>query len=98
LAASETALLSPDLTGFTSDERRIIESQCSTERTLRGIAAYNQCLIDEIAETRAGPPAPDLTGFTSDERRIIESQCSTERTLRGIAAYNQCLIERVRDL
>ncbi|MCW5819094.1 MAG: LysM peptidoglycan-binding domain-containing protein [Trueperaceae bacterium] len=44
------AALSPDLSSFTAEERRIIESQCSSARSLRGLAAYNQCLISQLTD------------------------------------------------
>ena len=88
----------PDLSGVSSDERRMIESACFLEKSVGGPAAYNRCLASQLRDLNETPTAPDLSGVSSDERRMIESACFLEKSVGGPAAYNRCLASQLRDL
>ena len=94
----ETAPRTLDLSGLNSAERSSIESACSSDRVLRGPAAYNQCLSSQLSRLEQGPRNIDLSGLSSVERSSIESACFSDRVLRGPAAYNQCLSTQLAKL
>jgi hypothetical protein len=80
-----------DLSALNSAERSSIESACSNDKYLKGLAAYDQCLDLQLAKLRQVPRNIDLSVLNSAERSSIESACSNDKYLNGPAAYNQCL-------
>ena len=55
----------PNLSGVSPDERRMIESACSLERMVQGPAAYNRCLASQLSALSEMPTTPDLSRLTS---------------------------------
>ena len=90
-APAQTRSSKPDLSGLTLEEQRAVDGACSLEKTVRGPAAYYQCLRSQLAALSRGPSKPDLSGLTPEERRAVDGACSLEKTVRGPAAYYQCL-------
>lgn len=55
----------PNLSGVSPDERRMIESACRGEKMLQGPAAYNRCLASQLSALKDTPRIPDLSRLTS---------------------------------
>ena len=64
----------PDLSGVSSDERKMIESACRLEKSVGGPAAYYRCLASQLRELRGAPTAPNLSGVSPDERKMINRE------------------------
>lgn len=87
----------PDLSSLTSSERQSIEAACSSAKYNQGPAAYDQCLVRQFDEWRAGPRQPDLSTLSSPERQSIEAACSSAKYNQGPAAYNHCLVRQFEE-
>jgi hypothetical protein len=79
-------------------ERESLESACSTDKYVRGPAAYRDCVERQIAAMRSAPRRPDLSRLARAERESIESACSTDKYVNGPAAYNRCLSTQLQAL
>lgn len=55
----------PNLSGVSPDERRMIESACRAEKMFQGPAAYNRCLASQLSALKDTPRIPDLSRLTS---------------------------------
>ena len=63
----------PDLSGVSSEERRMIESACLVERSVGGPAAYNRCLASQLSALKDVPKTSNLS-------RLTPAADATERT------------------
>src|SRR5215472_6973077 len=81
----------PDLSKLSSEDRDMIDSACSSERTFDGPAAYYACVRKQLARFKASKGPPDLDNLSSEDRDMIDSACSSERTFDGPAAYYACV-------
>ncbi|HEY6306700.1 MAG TPA: restriction endonuclease [Candidatus Angelobacter sp.] len=96
--ALQTSPGSPDLSTFSSAERRMMKSACHPDGQLSGPAAYYRCLREQVNALQTSRGSPDLTTISRAERRAIESACHLDRQMSGPAAYYQCLRKQVNAL
>ena len=80
----------PDLSGLALEERRMVESACSSDGREGGPAAYYRCLTIQWAELTESAGRPDLSGMSAGERETVESTCRPEGDVGGPAAYYRC--------
>ena len=83
---------------LSSEENRSIEMVCNQDKVLKGPAAYNRCLTEQLNSLKSGIRRPDLTGLSSEENQSIEMVCNQDKVLKGPAAYNRCLTEQLNSL
>ncbi|MCM8627088.1 hypothetical protein [Accumulibacter sp.] len=76
---------------LTTAERESLEAACSQDKYLNGPAAYNQCLVNQLAAVNGQSGRPNLSGLNTAEHESIEAACSQDKYLNGPAAYNSCL-------
>lgn len=88
----------PDLSGVTTDERKVIEDVCGRTLRVMGPAAYYECLNEQLHDLERGPSKPDLSGVTTNERRVIEDVCGRTLRVMGPAAYYQCLNDQLKGI
>lgn len=83
---------------LTSEEATSLEAACSTDKYLKGPAAFQACSDRQKAALAAGNRRPDLSSLTTSEQQSIEAACSQDKYLNGPASYNRCLIGQIAAL
>lgn len=86
------------LSSISAEDRRSIESACSSAKLLSNQATYNQCVQSQLAELSHAPHRPDLSGLGSEERNSVLSACSSAKLNSGPAAFNKCLQGQLDEL
>ncbi len=89
--ASTRPQRAPDLSGLSTDEKRMIADACSLDRQLNGPAEYYACVRGQLTALRDSPGKPDLSGLSADEKAMIADACSLDRQLNGPAEYYTCV-------
>jgi hypothetical protein len=95
---SGTARGQRGLTDLSYPEKQSIESACLLPKMNDGPAAYNRCLVDQLARLRSAPRRPDLSSLSYAEKQSIESACLLPKMNDGPAAYNRCLEDQLARL
>ena len=89
-AKSDGDQIASSVSAISKEEVSSLESACSSDKYLKGPAAYNKCRERQLQALSVGTPSPDLTGLSREERSSLESACSSAKYLNGPAAYNNC--------
>jgi hypothetical protein len=82
----------------TERESAAIEETCTRSRMLRGEAAYERCVAEQIADLAQLEDKPNLAAATAGQRAAIEDGCGNIGFFYGPAAFYRCAQERLVEL
>ncbi len=82
----------------TERESAAIEETCTRSRMLRGEAAYERCVAEQIADLAQLEDKPNLAAATAGQRGAIEDGCGNIGFFYGPAAFYRCAQERLVEL
>jgi len=88
----------PNTRAVTEPESAAIEETCTRSRMLRGEAAYERCVAEQIADLAQLGEKPRLAAATDGERAAIEDDCGNIGFFYGPAAFYRCAQERLAEL
>jgi len=88
----------PNTRAVTEQESAAIEETCSRSRMLRGEAAYERCVAEQIADLAQLGEKPSLAGVTDRDRAAIDDGCGSIGFFYGPAAFYRCAQERLAEL
>ena len=88
----------PNTRAVTEPESAAIEETCTRSRMLRGEAAYERCVAEQIADLAQLGEKPSLASATDGERAAIEDGCGSIGFFYGPAAFYRCAQERLAEL
>lgn len=88
----------PNTRAVTEPESAAIEETCTRSKMLRGEAAYELCVAEQIADLAQLGEKPKLAEATDGERTAIEDGCGNIGFFYGPAAFYRCAQERLAEL
>jgi len=88
----------PNTRAVTEPESAAIEEACTRSRMLRGEAAYDLCVAEQIADLAQLGEKPSLAAATDGERAAIEDGCGNIGFFYGPAAFYRCAQEHLAEL
>jgi hypothetical protein len=88
----------PSTHAVTETESAAIEETCTRSKMLRGEAAYERCVAEQIADLAQLGEKPSLAAVTDSERATIEHRCGNIGFFYGPAAFYRCAQERLAEL
>ncbi len=88
----------PNTRAVTEPENAAIEETCTRSRMLRGDAAYERCVAEQIADLAQLGEKPNLAAATDGERATIEDGCGNIGFFYGPAAFYRCAQEQLAEL
>jgi hypothetical protein len=88
----------PNTRVITEPENAAIEETCARSRMLRGEAAYEGCVAEQIADLAQLGEKPSLASATDAERAAIEDGCGSVGFFYGPAAFYRCAQVRLAEL
>ncbi len=88
----------PNTRVITEPENAAIEETCARSRMLRGEAAYERCVTEQIADLAQLGKKPILSPASDAERAVIEDGCGSVGFFYGPAAFYRCAQVRLAEL
>jgi peptidoglycan hydrolase-like protein with peptidoglycan-binding domain len=88
----------PNTRAVTDRETAAIEETCTRSRMLRGDAAYESCVAEQITDLTQLGERPGLAAATDAERAAIEDGCGSIGFFYGPAAFYRCAQERLAEV
>jgi peptidoglycan hydrolase-like protein with peptidoglycan-binding domain len=87
----------PNTRTVTERESAAIEETCTRSRMLRGEAAYERCVAEQIADLAQLGEKPRLAAATAGQRAAIEDACGSIGFFYGPAAFYRCAQVRLAE-
>lgn len=88
----------PNTRAITERESAAIEETCARSRIVRGEAAYERCVAEQIADLAQLSEKPNLAAATDGDRAAVEDGCGNIGFFYGPAAFYRCAQERLAEL
>jgi hypothetical protein len=88
----------PNTRAVTERESAAIEETCTRSRVLRGEAAYERCVAEQLADLAQLGEKPSLAAATAGQRSAIEDGCGSIGFFYGPAAFYRCAQVRLAEL